>query len=136
MVSNKISKLIGILNGTSNYILTEMEHSGKKFSDVLKEAQNSGFAEKNPKNDLNGNDVSSKIKILSSLCFKTHISNNKILVNLTIYEFDNNNNFVKRIEAKSANISTTNWKLEDAEIIDISTEDGDLEDVFIQLTKN
>ena len=93
LVSNKISKLIGILNGTSNYILTEMEHSGKKFSDVLKEAQNSGFAEKNPKNDLNGNDVSSKIKILSSLCFKSLISNNKILTN-----------GIENIEVKDINI--------------------------------
>ena len=62
LVSNKISKLIGILNGTSNYILTEMEHSGKNFSEVLREAQASGYAETNPKNDLNGNDVSAKIK--------------------------------------------------------------------------
>ena len=93
LVSNKISKLIGILNGTSNYILTEMEHSGKKFSDVLKEAQNSGFAEKNPKNDLNGNDVSSKIKILSSLCFKSLISNSKILTN-----------GIENIEVKDINI--------------------------------
>ena len=93
LLSNKISKLIGILNGTSNYILTEMEHSGKKFSDVLKEAQNSGFAEKNPKNDLNGNDVSSKIKILSSLCFKSLISNSKILTN-----------GIENIEVKDINI--------------------------------
>ena len=93
LVSNKISKLIGILNGTSNYILTEMENSGKKFSDVLKEAQNAGYAEKNPKNDLNGNDVSSKIKILSSLCFKSLISNSKILTN-----------GIENIEVKDINI--------------------------------
>ena len=93
LISNKISKLVGILNGTSNYILTKMERSGKKFSEVLKEAQASGYAETNPKNDLNGNDVSSKIKILSSLCFKSLISNNKILIN-----------GIENIEVKDINI--------------------------------
>ena len=58
LISNKISKLVGILNGTSNYILTKMERSGKKFSEVLKEAQTSGYAETNAKNDLDGKDVS------------------------------------------------------------------------------
>ena len=94
LASNKILKLVGILNGTSNYILTKMESSGKKFSDVLVEAQTSGYAEKNPKNDLNGNDVSSKIKILSSLCFKSLISNNKILTN-----------GIENIEVKDINIA-------------------------------
>ena len=79
LISNKIIKLIGILNGTSNYILTEMQKTGKSFEQVLKDAQNSGYAETNPKSDLNGEDVSSKIKILSSLCFKSLISKNSIL---------------------------------------------------------
>ncbi len=94
LVSNKISKLVGILNGTSNYILTQMEHTGKKFSEVLKDAQQSGYAETNPKNDLNGNDVSSKIKILSSLCFRSLISDNKILTN-----------GIENIEVKDINIA-------------------------------
>ena len=80
LVSNKIFKLTGILNGTSNFILTRMEHTGKTFSDVLHEAKSLGYAEANPKSDLDGADVASKIKILTSLCFKTLISNNKILV--------------------------------------------------------
>ena len=81
LISNKINKVIGILNGTSNYILTKMEKSEKSFKDVLKDAQVSGYAESNPRSDLNGNDVSDKIKILSSLCFKSLISKNKILTN-------------------------------------------------------
>ena len=71
LISNKIYKLIGILNGTSNYILSNMEKTGRNFKDVLLEAQKSGFAESNPKEDLNGQDVASKIKILSSLCFRS-----------------------------------------------------------------
>ena len=81
LISNRISKLVGILNGTSNYILSQMEHTGKTFNDVLNEAKEHGYAESNPKSDLNGDDVASKIKILSALCFKTLISKNKILIN-------------------------------------------------------
>ena len=79
--SNKIFKIVGILNGTSNYILTKMEDDQKAFSDVLKDAQKSGFAETDPSSDINGEDVESKIKILSALCFKSKISKNKILKN-------------------------------------------------------
>ena len=64
LISNKISKLVGILNGTSNYILSRMERTGKNFNEILKEAKKFGYAEINPKSDLNGDDVSSKIKIL------------------------------------------------------------------------
>ena len=81
LISNKIFKLIGILNGTSNYILSNMEKTGKSFKETLKEAQNSGFAETNPKEDLNGQDVASKIKILSSLCFRSLLSQNSMLIN-------------------------------------------------------
>jgi len=81
LTSNKIFKLVGILNGTSNYILTAMEKSGKSFKEILNEAKKSGYAEANPKEDLNGNDVASKIKILSALCFRSLISEKKILIN-------------------------------------------------------
>ncbi len=81
LISNKISKLVGILNGTSNYILSRMEQTGKTFNEILKETKKYGYAESNPKSDLNGDDVASKIKILSSLCFKTLISDNNILIN-------------------------------------------------------
>ena len=70
LVTNKINKVVGILNGTSNYILSEMQETNNSFKDVLKKAQKLGFAETNPKFDLNGQDVLSKIKILSSLSFK------------------------------------------------------------------
>ena len=80
LATNKINKVVGILNGTSNYILSEMEETNKSFNDVLSKAQKLGFAESNPKFDLNGNDVLSKIKILSSLSFNKKISKQRSLM--------------------------------------------------------
>ena len=79
LIANKIIKVYGILNGTTNYILSNMEKNGKNFSEVLLNAKKKGYAESNPKSDLNGTDSASKIKILSSIAFNIKISNNKIL---------------------------------------------------------
>ena len=79
LIANKINKIYGILNGTTNFILSSMESSKKKFSDVLDEAKNLGFAENNPISDLNGNDSAAKLRILSSIAFNKTISKNKIL---------------------------------------------------------
>ena len=81
LATNKISKVYGILNGTSNYILSEMENSNKNFSDVLKKAQQLGYAEPgNPKLDLNGFDAFAKVRILSALAFNSKISKHKCLM--------------------------------------------------------
>ncbi len=81
LATNKISKIYGILNGTSNYILSEMEDSNKNFADVLKKAQKLGYAEpSNPKLDLNGFDAFAKIRILSALSFNSKISKHKCLM--------------------------------------------------------
>ena len=80
LIANKISKIYGILNGTTNYILSEMEKSNKSFSTVLNDAKQLGFAENNPISDINGNDAAAKIRILSSLAFGNKISKNKILI--------------------------------------------------------
>ena len=81
LATNKISKIYGILNGTTNYILSEMETSNKSFSEVLKKAQQLGYAEPgNPKLDLNGYDAFAKVRILSSLGFNSKIANNKCLM--------------------------------------------------------
>ena len=81
LATNKISKIYGILNGTSNYILSEMENSNKNFSEVLKRAQLLGYAEPiNPKLDLNGFDAFAKVRILSALAFNSKISKHKCLV--------------------------------------------------------
>ena len=81
LATNKITKIYGILNGTCNYIMTEMEKTKDSFKNVLKKAQNLGYAElSNPKLDLNGYDALAKIKILSSLAFNKKISNSKCLM--------------------------------------------------------
>ena len=81
LATNKISKVYGILNGTSNYILTEMENSNLNFSEVLKKAQKLGYAEPgNPKLDLNGFDAFAKVRILSALAFHSKISKYKCLM--------------------------------------------------------
>ena len=79
LIANKISKIYGIFNGTSNYILSSMDKHNKDFKEVLLDAQKLGYAESNSSADLNGDDVSSKLKILSSLCFNSFL-NNKIYV--------------------------------------------------------
>lgn len=79
LVANKINKIYGILNGTTNYILSKMEETGKSFFEVLESAKKKGFAESNPASDLEGNDAADKIKILSSIAFNKIISKNKIL---------------------------------------------------------
>jgi len=79
LIANKISKICGILNGTTNYILSSMENTGKSFPEVLDKAKILGFAESNPISDLNGSDAAAKIRILSSIAFNKTISKNKIL---------------------------------------------------------
>ena len=75
LATNKIKKVYGILNGTTNYILSEMENSNESFEKVLKKAQVLGYAEPgNPKLDLNGFDAFAKIRILSALSFNIKIS--------------------------------------------------------------
>ncbi len=74
LIANKINRIYGILNGTSNYILTAMDKEKKNFNEVLEKAQKLGYAESNPKSDINGDDVSSKLKILSSLCFNSFLN--------------------------------------------------------------
>ena len=79
--TNKISKVYGILNGTSNYILSEMGNSNDNFANVLKKAQKLGYAEPgNPKLDLNGFDAFAKVRILSALAFNIKISKHKCLM--------------------------------------------------------
>lgn len=67
LTAEKIEAVTGILNGTTNYILTKMDREGADFADVLKEAQEKGYAERNPEADVEGYDACRKIAILSSL---------------------------------------------------------------------
>ena len=76
LIANKIQKIYGIMNGTSNYILSSMQRGKMDFKDSLINAKKLGYAENNPKSDLNGEDVASKLKILTSLCFNSFINKN------------------------------------------------------------
>ncbi len=76
LIANKIQKVYGIFNGTSNYILSSMYRENKNFHEVLKDAKKLGYAESNPLSDVNGDDVSAKLKILTSLCFNSYLNNN------------------------------------------------------------
>ena len=81
LATNRIKKVYGILNGTTNYILSEMENSNESFEKVLKKAQVLGYAEPgNPKLDLNGFDAFAKIRILSALSFNIKISKSKCIM--------------------------------------------------------
>ena len=81
LATNKINKVYGILNGTTNYILSEMENSNETFDKVLQKAQKLGYAEpNNPKLDLNGFDAFAKIRILSALSFNIKISKAKCIM--------------------------------------------------------
>ncbi len=66
---NRISRIMGIINGTTNYILTRMSEEGRSFESVLSDAQRLGYAEPNPANDIEGHDAKFKLAILSNLCF-------------------------------------------------------------------
>ncbi|MBD7916151.1 homoserine dehydrogenase [Clostridium sp. Sa3CUN1] len=73
LTANKVERLYGIVNGTTNYILTKMDQDGLDFNDVLKEAQEKGYAEADPTSDIEGYDSQYKLAILSSLAFGTKI---------------------------------------------------------------
>lgn len=79
LVSNKIEKIVGIVNGTTNYILTKMDEENMSFEDALKLAQEEGFAEADPTSDVDGYDSLYKLSIMSSLCFGTTLNPEKIL---------------------------------------------------------
>ncbi len=73
LAANEIKRVYGILNGTCNYILTEMRDTGRSFEDVLEEAQKLGYAEADPSFDVDGIDTAHKLAILSAISFGTKI---------------------------------------------------------------
>jgi len=78
LTAERIESVSGILNGTTNYILTKMEREGADFAEVLKEAQAKGYAENNPAADIEGYDPCRKIAILSSLMMGKNVDSEKI----------------------------------------------------------
>ena len=77
--SNNVTAISGILNGTTNYILTRMDKEGASFADVLKDAQRLGYAEANPAADVEGLDAARKIVILAAMAFGKRLNPNEIL---------------------------------------------------------
>ena len=80
LIANNINKIYGILNGTSNYILSSMDEEKLEYSEALLNAKKLGYAESNPDSDINGDDVAAKLKILTALSFNSFINNKTILV--------------------------------------------------------
>ena len=80
LAGNSLSRIYGILNGTCNYILTEMEYTGRAFGDVLAEAQQLGYAEADPSFDVDGIDTAHKLAILASVAFGTPLDFESIFV--------------------------------------------------------
>jgi len=80
LIANNIIKIYGILNGTSNYILSSMDKDRLEYKEAFLRAKKLGYAESNPTSDLNGEDVASKLKILTSLAFNSFINNKSILI--------------------------------------------------------
>lgn len=78
LTAEKIEAVTGILNGTTNYILSKMDREGADFEDVLKKAQEKGYAERNPEADVEGYDACRKIAILSSLMLGRNVDSSKI----------------------------------------------------------
>ena len=78
MQGNNIQSIKGIVNGTTNYILTKMADTGANYADALREAQELGYAEFNPTADVEGYDASYKLSILSSLAFRTKVPLDKV----------------------------------------------------------
>jgi homoserine dehydrogenase len=80
LVANRILSIFGILNGTSNYILSKMTDEGRNFKEVLKEAQEKGYAEANPTFDIEGIDAAHKLAILIRLAFGTPLRFEEIFI--------------------------------------------------------
>ena len=80
LAGNEISEVIGILNGTTNYILTKMTAEGRDYNEVLAEAQALGYAESDPAADVGGMDAARKIAILASIAFNSRVDLNQVYV--------------------------------------------------------
>ena len=80
LAGNKIKEVIGILNGTTNYILTKMSWEGQSYEEVLREAKSLGYAESDPTSDVEGFDAARKIAILASIAFNSRVTFEEVYV--------------------------------------------------------
>lgn len=100
LAPDEILEISGILNGTTNYILTEMTEKGSDFDSVLKEAQDKGYAEKDPTADIEGHDACRKIAILTSLAYGKQLDFEDIYTEGITKITDRDINYAKKIGAK------------------------------------
>lgn len=80
LAANEIESILGIVNGTTNYILSRMYESGASYEEALKEAQDKGFAEADPTNDVCGYDAARKLAILASIGFRANVTFDDVIV--------------------------------------------------------
>ncbi|MBD3625384.1 MAG: homoserine dehydrogenase [Rhodobacteraceae bacterium] len=80
LAGNAISRVMGVMNGTCNYILTEMEHTGGDYDNILADAQRLGYAESDPSFDVGGQDAAQKLALLSAIAFGTRVDYDSILI--------------------------------------------------------
>lgn len=78
LIANRIDSIMGIVNGTTNYMLTRMDEDGMSYEHALKEAQERGFAEADPTADVDGLDAAAKIAILASIAFNSRVTMNQV----------------------------------------------------------
>ena len=78
LIANRIDSIMGIVNGTTNYMLTRMDEDGMSYEDALKGAQERGFAEADPTADVDGLDAAAKIAILASIAFNSRVTMNQV----------------------------------------------------------
>ena len=78
LISNEVTSVMGIVNGTTNYMLTRMDEDGMSYDDALAEAQAKGFAEANPTADVDGFDAAAKIAILASIAFNSRVTQDQV----------------------------------------------------------
>lgn len=98
--SEQIEEITGILNGTTNYILTKMTNEGSDFDTVLKDAQDKGYAERNPEADVEGYDACRKIAILTSLAYGKTVDYNDIYTEGITKITDRDIAYAKKLNAK------------------------------------
>ncbi|PKM85209.1 MAG: homoserine dehydrogenase [Firmicutes bacterium HGW-Firmicutes-11] len=123
LCSNQILEIKGILNGTTNYMLTQMTDHGLAYDDVLKTAQEKGFAEADPTDDVEGYDVANKLSILIALAFGTIVSPKDIptkgisgITKEFIGEAKSRNNKIKLIATARNNGAGLEYRVEPEEI--------------------
>ena len=78
LIANRIDSIMGIVNGTTNYMLTRMDEDGMGYEDVLREAQAKGYAEADPTADVDGFDAAAKIAILASIAFNSRVTMSQV----------------------------------------------------------